>query len=159
MRTIWVLAVMLSVVAAARADEPAARKKDAAAIRQLYTEYDAAWNKGNVAAMAMAWTDDAEHVDPDGRVVEGRAAIKQDFEQRFATDLKGTRSQETITGIRFVTPEVAVVDATYEVTGAVDAQGQSRPPLQGHYVDIWVKRAGAWYIAADRPTVRPAAAK
>jgi len=154
MRTIWLLGVMLSVAVAAHAGDAAKQKADEAAIRELYVEYDAAWNKGNVAALAMAWTDDAQHVEPDGRVVEGRAALKATFEQRFATDLKDTRSQQTITGVHFATPDVAVVDAAYEVTGVHDAQGQSLPPLQGRYVDIWVKRKDAWYIAADRPLGR-----
>ena len=153
MRTIWLLAVMISVAAAVRAEEPAVRSGDAQAIRQLYDGYDAAWNKGDLAALARVWADDADHVEPDGRAVKGRAAIEKELGQRFATDLKGTRSQQTIIGIRFITPDVGVVDAAYEVTGAHDAQGQSLPALQGRYVDIWLKRAGKWHIVADRPIV------
>lgn len=159
MKTIWLTVLMISVAAAVRAEEPAARKDDAAAIRELYTEYDLAWNNGNAAQLAVVWTDDADHVEPDGRAVAGRAAIKTDLEQRLLGDLKGTRSQQTVTGIHFISPDVAVVDASYEVSGALDAEGHSRPALQGRYVDIWVKRRGAWYIAADRPIARTPAAK
>jgi uncharacterized protein (TIGR02246 family) len=159
MRTIWLLAVMISVAAVARAEEPAARGGDAQAIRQLYVGYDAAWNKGDLAALARVWADDADHVEPDGRVVKGRVAIEKELGQRFASDLKGTRSQQTITGIRLITPDVAVVDASYEVSGAHDAQGQSLPALQGRYVDIWLKHAGKWHIVADRPIVPAPAAK
>ncbi len=159
MKMIWVFAAMICMAATVRAEDAAAQKDDAAAIRELYTEYDAAWNKGNSAQLAMVWTDDADHVEPNGRVVAGRTAIWKDFEQRFAGDLKDTRSQQTVTGIRFITPDVAVADASYEVTGARDAQGQVRPALQGHYVDIWVKRKGTWYIAADRPVAGAPAAK
>jgi uncharacterized protein (TIGR02246 family) len=153
MRTIWLLAVVVSVAAAVRAEVPAARRGDAEAIRQLYTRYDAAWNKGDPAAVALIWAYDADHVEPNGRAVNGRTAIAKELGQRLATDLKGSRSQQTITGIRFITPDVAVVDASYEVSGARDAQGKSLPPLQGRYVDIWLKRAGKWHIIADRPTV------
>ncbi len=41
MKTIWLSAVMICVAAAVRAEKPAARKADAAAIQQLYAEYDA----------------------------------------------------------------------------------------------------------------------
>jgi uncharacterized protein (TIGR02246 family) len=159
MRTIWWLAVMISVAVAVRAKEPAARSGDAEVIRQLYARYDAAWNKGDATGVAMVWTYDADHVEPDGRAIHGRTAIAKELGQRLATDLKGTRSQQTITGIRFITPDVAVVDAAYEVSGARDAQGQSLPPLRGRYVDIWVKRGGKWHIAADRPIVPAPAAK
>jgi uncharacterized protein (TIGR02246 family) len=159
MRTIWLLAVMISVAVAVRAEDPAAHSGDAEAIRQLYARYDAAWDKGDVGGVAMVWADDADHVEPDGRAIKGRAAIEKDLGQRLASDLKGTRSQQTITGIRFITPDVAVVDAAYEVSGARDAQGQSLPALEGRYVDIWVKRGGKWHIAADRPIVPAPAAK
>ena len=159
MRTTWLLAVMISVAAAVRAEASPARSGDAKAIRQLYAGYDAAWNKGDLRGLAMVWAADADHVEPDGRVIKGRTAIEKDLRQRFATDLKGTRSQQTITAIRLITPDVAVVDASYEVSGARDAQGQSLPALQGHYVDIWVKHDGKWHIVADRPIVPAATAK
>jgi uncharacterized protein (TIGR02246 family) len=155
-KTIWLIAVMFCAVGGVRAEEPAAQKGDAAAIRELYGEYDAAWNTANVAQLAMIWSDDADHVEPDGRAIQGRATIKQALEQRLAGDLKGTRSQQSVTGIRFVAPDVAVVDVSYEVSGAHDAQGKSLPAIQGRYVDIWVKRRGTWYIAADRPVGWPA---
>jgi uncharacterized protein (TIGR02246 family) len=151
MRTIWLFAVMISVAAVVQAAEPAARSGDAKAIRQLYAGYDAAWNKGDVAELAKVWADDADHVEPDGRAIKGRTAIAKELGQRFATDLKGTRSRQMIIGMRLITPDVAVVDAAYEVSGAHDAQGKSLPALQGRYVDIWLKHAGMWHIVADRP--------
>jgi uncharacterized protein (TIGR02246 family) len=159
MRMTWFLAVVMFVAAPVSAGEPATQRGDAAAIRQLYARYDARWNEGDLTGLAMIWADDADHVEPDGRVVKGRAAIENQLRQRFASDLKGTRSQQTITGIRFITRDVAVVDASYEVTGARDAKGQGLPALQGRYVDIWVKRARKWYIVADRPIVFVPAAK
>jgi uncharacterized protein (TIGR02246 family) len=153
MKTIWLLAVMIAVAAAVRAEESAARSGDAKAIRQLYAAYDAAWNKGDLAGLATIWADDADHVEPDGRAIKGRAAIEKELGQRFATDLKGTRSRQMIMGIRLITPDVAVVDAAYEVSGAHDAQGKSLRALQGRYVDIWLKRAGKWHIVVDRPII------
>lgn len=150
---------MMIAAAAVRAEEPAARSGDAQAILQLYANYDAAWNTGDLGGLAVIWANDADHVEPDGRVVKGRAAIEKNLGQRFASDLKGTRSLQTVTGIRLVTPDVAVVDAAYEVTGARDAHGQSAPALRGRYVDIWVKRAGTWQIVADRPVLPAPAAK
>ena len=159
MRMIWLLAAMISVAAAVRAEGPAAGSGDAKAIRQLYAAYDAAWNNGDFAGLATVWADDADHVEPDGRAIKGRTAIEKELGQRFATDLKGTRSRQMITGIRLITPDVAVVDAAYEVSGAHDAQGKSLPALQGRYVDIWLKRAGKWCIVADRPIVPAPTAK
>ena len=120
-------------------------------IRKLYLSYDAAWNRGAVADLAAFWADDADHMEPNGRLITGRTALAKELADRFATDLKGTHSKQTVDAIRFITSDVAVVDASYEVTGAHDPDGKSLPPIEGRYVDIWVKRAGKWHIAADRP--------
>lgn len=158
MKTIWLLVAMI-FVAPAWAEGPAAPSGDEQTIRQLYAQYDAAWNKGDVAALTTAWADDADHVEPDGRAIKGRAALEKELGQRFATDLKGTHSQQTITAVRFVTPDVALVDASYEVTGIRNPQGQPAPALKGRYLDVWAKRTGKWQIVADRPVVPAPAAK
>jgi uncharacterized protein (TIGR02246 family) len=124
---------------------------DEQAIRQLYASYDAIWDKADAKAMAQFWAEDAYHVEPDGRVVTGRAAIAKELADRFATDLKGTRSKQTLDGVHFIKPDVAVVDASYEVTGMQDAEAKLLPPLQGRYIDIWVKKGGKWHIVTDRP--------
>jgi uncharacterized protein (TIGR02246 family) len=150
---IKVMAVVAVLLAAlpARAEQPRTRSTDEAAIQALYASYDAAWNKGDVKAMGALWAEDADHVEPDGRMVAGRAALERDLAARFATDLSGTRSVQTVEGVRLIKPDVAVVDAAYEVTGARDAEGKALPPLQGRYVDIWIRRGNTWQIIVDRP--------
>lgn len=139
------------VVALPLRAEQAARGAEEAVIRDLYARYDAAWNKGDVKALVAAWADDADHVEPDGRVISGRAALEKDLATRFASDLRGTRSVQTVEAVRLIKPDVAVVDAAYEVTGAQDAEGKPLPPLKGRYLDLWMKRGNTWQIIIDRP--------
>ncbi len=122
-----------------------------ATVRDLYAKYDAAWNQADVKTLSMFWAAEAFHVEPDGRVIKGRAALGQDFTRRFAAEWKGTHSQQTVEAVQFIKPDVALVDAAYEVTGAHDAEGKPLPPLRGRYLDVWVKKAGKWQIVADRP--------
>ena len=146
-----ILAAAALVAVSLSAVHAASRSEDEAAIRQLYVNYDAAWNAADAHGLAQLWADDADHMEPDGRIIRGRAAVQQLFTDRFAADLKGTRSQQTIESVRFVTPDVAVVDASYEVTGMHPSDGTDLPAIHGRYVDIWLKHAGKWRIAADRP--------
>jgi len=147
----YLAAMTVMVVALPLRAEPVARSTDEAAIRSLYVRYDAAWNKGDAKAMGALWAEDADHVEPDGRTVRGRAALEKELATRFATDLRGTRSVQTVEAVRLVKPDVAVVDAAYEVTGVHDAAGKPLPPLKGRYVDIWIKRGNTWQIIVDRP--------
>jgi len=147
----FTIAALALFAIAAQADELGARSSDAAAIRALYVRYDAAWNNGDAATLAGLWAADAGHMEPDGRIIAGRSSLQQHFAQRFAGELKGTQSRQHIEAIRFLTTDVAVVDASYEVSGARDAEGHARPPLRGRYVDIWVRKDRTWRIAIDRP--------
>lgn len=133
------------------ADPARASSGDEPAIRSLYAKYDAAWSKADAKAMGMLWAEDADHVEPDGRMIKGRAALETELARRFATDLKGTRSVQTVGSVRFIKADVAVVDASYEVFGAHDAEGKALPAIEGRYVDIWVKHRGTWRIVVDRP--------
>src|SRR5438067_1154386 len=47
------------------------------AIRELYAQFTAAWNKHDVPAMAGMWVEDGDQVDPDGHVAKGRAEVTQ----------------------------------------------------------------------------------
>jgi len=149
-RYLAIVAVMV-VALPLRAEQARPRSAAEADLRNLYASYDTAWNKGDVKAMGALWSEDADHVDPDGRMVTGRPALEKELATRFATDLRGTRSAQTVEAVRLIRPDVAVVDAAYEVTGVQDAEGKALPPLQGRYVDIWIKRGKTWQIIVDRP--------
>jgi len=147
----YLVVVVVMVVALPAGAEQTAGGPDEVAIRKLYAGYDAAWNTGDVKALSAAWADDADHVEPDGRMISGRAALEKDLTTRFATDLRGTRSVQTVEAVRFIKPDIAAVDAAYAVTGVQDAEGKPLPPLKGRYLDIWMKRGDTWQIIMDRP--------
>ncbi len=152
------LSLVMALCALAMSATPSnAASADEDAIRQQYETYDRAWNSGDTHQLGALWATDADHVEPDGRVLTGRAAIENALADRLRTDLKGTQSKQQIKSIRFLTPEVATVDTAYIVTGAHDASGKPLPAIHGRYLDIWQKRDGAWRIVLDRPVLAPAA--
>ena len=128
-----------------------AQRTEEEAIRRLYADYDAAWNAGDAKRLVMVWAEDADHVEPDGTPIKGRAAIEESLARRLAAELKGSQSKQTVESVRFIKPDVAIVDANYEVTGMPHAAGAPGSTLHGRYVDIWVKQKGKWRIVADRP--------
>ncbi len=153
-KKLW-LAALICLAFPMTAQRAGAGSRGEETIRKLSASYDETWNKGDAAALAAFWADDASHMEPDGQIVAGRTALAKRLAERLDADLKGTHSHQTVESIRFVTADVAVVDASYEVTGAHDLAGKSKPPMQGRYVDIWVKRSGKWHITVDRPVAPP----
>ena len=124
------------------------RADDETAVRGVETEYDAAWDAGDIPGILACLTEDAVLVTPHGETVIGHAAIRRELElvlSRFGGDSKHTSSLSRVT---FVSPEVAVVDGEARVVS-----GESGPPAasQRHrFTDILLKRRDRWLIAHIR---------
>ena len=55
--------------------------------------------------------------------------------------------------MRFLTPDVAIVDGQWTITGARDASGKELPPIKGRGVEIARKTDNRWRFVATREMV------
>lgn len=85
---------------------------DEATVRGLFAELLAAWGRGDGTAYGAIFTDDADYIAFDGSATKGRATIASQHQELFDTWLKGTRLVGSITALRFLGPDVALVHAT-----------------------------------------------
>lgn len=118
---------------------------DAAAIRDLGTEYVAAFNKRDAKALAGFWSPDAVYTNRlTGDQVTGRDAIGKQFEQLFASSDE-VKLEVSIDSIDFLTPNVAIEKGV--------ATFVSDSPEEIPYAAVYIKRDGAWLL--DRVTDDP----
>jgi uncharacterized protein (TIGR02246 family) len=103
-----------------------------------------AFHKGDAKALAAHWTTDGDYTDQTGKMLKGRAAIEKAFMGLFAEN-KGLKLRIDITGVRFVTPDVAIEDG---VTSVMPADGA--PPSRARYTIVHVKRDGEWMLSSVR---------
>ncbi len=147
---------LLAAFTAARAADPtsskssAAEAADRAAIRAAADSYVAAYNRGDAKAVARLWSEQGQWVEPDGRTVEGRAAIQKEMEVMFATS-KGVHLELLDFNVRFVTPDVAVEEGKVRVTR------RGEEPTDSTYIAIDHKQNGKWLLNTVRETDEPAA--
>jgi uncharacterized protein (TIGR02246 family) len=127
---------------------------DEAAVRDLYQQLMDGWNKGSGEAFATPFAEDGDLVAFDGTHFKGRHEIAS-FQQRlFETHLKGTRLVGKITGVRFLSTDVALMHAL----GGTVMRGKSAPSPERDSIQTLVatKRGGEWRLAAFQNTrVRP----
>ncbi len=112
----------------------------------------AAWNAGDLEAYRQLLTEDADVVGATGRKSVGRdALIALSAEQKQQPSYRdATITATEIDAIRLVTPDVALVDATYRMTGVrIPADAEARP-VAGSILFVMVEQAGAWRIASIR---------
>ena len=85
------------------------------AIRAIIAEQAAAWNAGDALTYAAHLAPDASFTNLFGMVMYGAPAFVERHAQILATFYKGTTKHHAIRRIRFVTPDVAIVDIDNQV--------------------------------------------
>ena len=128
------------------------------AIRKLYGEFEKAWNKHDVATMAARWAIDGDHVEPDGKMAKGRDEVTALLNGQHSGAFKNSTLKLTVRTVWNVSDTVALVDGTYELSGAVFPDGSPVPERKGMLTSVLLLDRGKWEIAASRlmiPTVLP----
>ena len=142
----------LALLLLAAAPSAAEGGEDEAAIRAIVGEQETAWNAGDGAAYARRMSPDVSFTNLFGMVMYGAPDFIERHRAILATFYKGTLKHHTIRSIRFVTPDVAIVDIDNEVRGvtamppgiAVPADGIVRTQL----MEVFVRHAGDWQVEA-----------
>ena len=141
-----VVVILLGAAQGSVADDQADPAEEKV-IRERNEAFVAAFNKGDIQAMAATYAPDADFLSAEGKRVKGRAELEKYFAKGFAEN-KGLKLKHSDSLIRFLKPDVAIADGTWEITGRPEGN-----PARGHYTAILMKRDGKWLIVYDRPMV------
>ena len=133
-------ATLLAIVLSALASAAAAQDK--ATIEKLNEAFAAAVNKGDAAAVAALYTEDAVALPPGAPMVTGRRDIEAFW--RSAAEQIGELKLDTID----VKPLGS--DAAREIGRfTLKTKGQSPQEVAGKYVVVWQKAGADWKLATD----------
>jgi len=116
--------------------------QDRATIEKLNDVWTAAFNKGDAAAVAALYTEDAYVLPPGSDMIKGRAAVEAFWRQ----------AAQQMTDAKLTTVDVLPLgpDAAREI-GTVTLKTKSQPPQEvvGKYVVVWRKIGADWKLATD----------
>jgi uncharacterized protein (TIGR02246 family) len=113
------------------------------AVRKAVAAFLEAMNKGNVEGVMAFWAPDADLIDEDGKPTRGHDALAARF-KTFLGNLKGSKVGGKIYSVKFLRPEVAMVDGSFETTSADGERDSNR------YAVVWVKSGDKWLISSAR---------
>jgi uncharacterized protein (TIGR02246 family) len=150
----FALLALLSPMMTARA-----RAADEQPIKDRLQEFQSAWNKDETTAMAAVWAEDGTLINPVGIFAQGRDAIVKVFVQEHAGVFKASKYETREVKIQWVTPDVAIVDATANISGVRGPDGAAAPDYLHHVTWVFVKKDSKWMAAAVRPYKFGAVAK
>jgi len=116
--------------------------QDKATIERLNDAWTAAFNKGDAAAVAALYTEDAHVLPPGADMVKGRSAIEA-FWRRAAQQMG--EAKLTTLDVQPLGPRAA------REIGTVTLKTKSQPPqeITGKYAVVWRKVGGKWKLATD----------
>jgi len=120
---------------------------DSAAIRQVVAGVIDGFNHHDARAWTAPFLEDGDFTNVTGLTLHGRSKIEERFKGLFATRLKDAHRSATVRHIRFIKPDVAAVDAEWELVGSKTDEGSERPVRKGIFTWVMVKQDGQWKFA------------
>ena len=142
------LVLLLSIMPAGNVQEA----PQEAGIRAIVASQAAAWNAGDGAAYARDVAPEVSFTNLFGMVMYGAPAFAARHSQILKTFYKGTTKRHVIRRLRFITPDVAIVDIDNEVHGVKTLPPGLTVPADGilktQLMEVFVRRDGRWLIEA-----------
>jgi uncharacterized protein (TIGR02246 family) len=105
----------------------AAKATDEQSIKKVLADFARGWNAHEAKEFSTVFAVDADFTNVRGVSAQGRSEVEKFHASRFATYFKDTHLTIEETKIRFIKPDVAEVDARWEMTGARDPEGHVIP--------------------------------
>ncbi len=148
--SLFVLAGLSASFAMGIAQTPS--NDDETQIRTIVQSEGDAWNRGDAEAFGAHYAEDGGFTNVIGEQLYGRQAFITQHARIFSTIYKGSRLSVSIGKIKFLRPDVAVVDIDGTLNGAnrlppglkAGADGALHVKLQ----EVMTKEKGKWWIAA-----------
>jgi uncharacterized protein (TIGR02246 family) len=125
---------------------------DESAVRDVLAEYEVSWNGHDTASFGRLFTEDCDYVNITGVHWKGVQEIIQGHTELFQKRLKTAVRKLTGVKVRFSTPDVALVHATWDVTGWSRPTEGAVPVLKEITTITMVKTNGKWLITAFQDT-------
>jgi uncharacterized protein (TIGR02246 family) len=112
----------LAIGASMLAPASAADATDEGAIRELVAKYAAARESSDADAIEALFTNDADQLVSSGTWRKGRDELVRGMLESSQSN-PGDRTL-AVESVRFVTPDVAIADARYEIAGTADREAR-----------------------------------
>jgi len=139
--------LLLFLASVSRAQAQAKMDADSAAIKQCVTAWEDAWNRHDAHATAMAYVEDGDFSSTTGVPSHGWKELEAHYNEIFTTFLKDAHRTDTVRSIRFLSPEIAVADIDWQMTGARTRDGKDAPNRKGLLTWVVTKQHdGHWMI-------------
>ncbi|WEK38081.1 MAG: SgcJ/EcaC family oxidoreductase [Candidatus Pseudobacter hemicellulosilyticus] len=114
-------------------------------IRQLFEQLTASWNTGNAGCYASLFTADCDYLGCNAQYARGRQAIAQLCDQQFRQGTAPRPLIHEVGSIRFLSPDIALVNGSITQLGWDKDAPSSRHTLTNSFL---IREQGEWIITS-----------
>ena len=143
----WIILGALTLSISPARGQSKSTEADSAAIRQVVADFIDAFNHHDAHAWAMPLAEDGDFTNVTGLYLHGRKDFETRFTELFATRLKSAHRTATVRHIRFISPDIAAVDADWELVGSKASDGSENPVRKGLFNFVMTRQNGHWVFA------------
>jgi uncharacterized protein (TIGR02246 family) len=135
--------------------QPQASDEDMSAVKAVVSAYDDGFNGHDAHAIGALFADEGDFTNMRGSSKHGRKDIEQNYGNLLNGVLKTAHRTDTVKNVKFITPNVAEMDADWEMTGTKAADGSDNPPRKGGLDWVVQKINGKWLIVVFHESEYP----
>jgi uncharacterized protein (TIGR02246 family) len=129
---------------------------DETEIRKIIQEEVTAWNAGDAIAYSNNFAAEGTCTNIRGQFFTGRQAFLERHEYLFKGPFRGSKLKQHIVSLKFVRPDVAIVEVLTSVTGiqqlSAGTNTDDKGRLRTRLLQVMVKDGSEWKIAAYHNT-------
>ena len=130
--------------------------QDEASVRALGETFSKAFVEKNAELRASLFAENGTFVTPQGDYLQGRFAMVKDFGMEAQAVNGGTQAAFSNYRVRFIKPDVAVVDALLTVHNVNGPDGAIIPVIPINFFYVAVRHGDRWLIEDGRAHFAPA---
>ena len=130
-----------------------AANKEEEGVRKRIQEFQDTFNKHDAKALAAFWTPEGDLINPVGMTATGPAEIEKLIASDLENIIRGAKSTFTIQKIRFLKPDVCVVNMVHDFSGGKAPDGSAMPPGKALVTGVGSKVGTTWMWEAARPMI------
>jgi uncharacterized protein (TIGR02246 family) len=151
--------IACTLIIGATASATAGQARDEAAVRALGDSFAKAFLQKDAALRASLFAENGTFVTPVGDFLQGRVAMVKDFGPEAQQAVNGT-TQAAFSNyrVRFIKPDVAVVDAVLTVRNVNGPDGKIIPVIPISFFYVAARHGDKWLIEDGRAHFAPAPA-
>jgi uncharacterized protein (TIGR02246 family) len=147
-----------TLVIGASGSASAGQARDEAAVRALGDNFAKAFVEKNAELRASLFAEDGTFVTPVGDFLQGRAKMVKDFGSEAQAVNGSTQAAFSNYRVRFIKPDVAVVDAVLTLHSVNGPDGAVIPVIPVNFFYVAARHGDRWLIEDGRAHFAPAPA-